>query len=270
MLVISKTARVVLQGNVEALLDPSLGAAPLGEVQLQHQPPVVGSNTAELMSSGEGGLVLPDRNRAWTGASSTLTGLVASEWSLEGSSHTSEKLVSQAHEQEVPTMPEEDTLGSSAALPPYSHTSAKLVPETREQDAPATHEEDTVGSSVALTPYSNTSDKFVQEPHGQEAPAIPKGDTAGSSVALSPYSHTSEQLVPQTHEQEAPAMHAEDTVGSSVALPPYFDCTLVREPFQTVSRTAEVDAGVPLQAAVAQSVTVDTLTYLNATGWSIA
>lgn len=256
MLVILKTTRVVLQGNVEALLDPSLDAAPLGEVQLPHQPPVVGSNTAELMSSGEGGPVLPDRNRTWTGASSTLTGLVASEWSLEGSSHTSEKLVSQAHEQEVPTMHEEDTLGSSAALPPYSHTSAKLVPETREQDAPATHEEDTVGSSVALTPHSNTSEKFVQEPLGQEAPATHEDDT-----------HTSEQLVPQTHEQEAPAMHEDDTVGSSVALPPYFDCTLVREPFRTVSRAAEVvHAGVPLQAAVAQPVAVDTLTYLNATG----
>ena len=193
---------VLIQGNVEQLMLPPLDDAPLDAVPLRYQLQSTEPNTEQLIPSVEASACLPGRNRTWTGASSTLTGLAASDWSLGGSSHPSDlnELVSKTHDHEAPQTYEHDTVGTSVAL-----------------DAPPMHEHDTVGTSIGL---------------------------------------------------DAPPMHEHDTAGTSISLPPYFDCTLLRSPSGTMSRSEEAEPlGAPasLHAAVAQPVdTAGSVTYFNA------
>lgn len=176
---------VLIQGNVEQLMLPPLDDAPLDAVPLRYQLQSTEPNTEQLIPSVEASACLPGRNRTWTGASSTLTGLAASDWSLGGSSHPSDL--------------------------------NELVSKTHDHEAPQTYEHDTVGTSVAL---------------------------------------------------DAPPMHEHDTAGTSISLPPYFDCTLLRSPSGTMSRSEEAEPlGAPasLHAAVAQPVdTAGSVTYFNA------
>lgn len=87
-----------VQGNIGDLLLPSMDS----------QPPTADTNM-DPSSTGERTGFVYDRKRTWTGVSSTLAGLAASDWSLEDASSMSDWRVTQNDSQEeMPTVLEED------------------------------------------------------------------------------------------------------------------------------------------------------------------
>lgn len=104
-----------MQGNVEDLLLPPLEPA----------QQLLAVDTTEASSYNGGALVFPDRNRTWTGVSSTLTGLAASEWSLGGSSSTSGRRATEPNDRELLPMPEQDEHDSDADSCSISHSPAR-------------------------------------------------------------------------------------------------------------------------------------------------